>query len=150
VTETKVTRPPSSTYWLVAKNDNSRMEVLTIDCDGKEALSVFSFREEAEMFIWLGGFEESWRVRESRAGEIVSVLMGLCAGVGYVVLDPLPKMVAEKMVGLVRLDRESFLRDLLGEREFRRSLVRREAPGRDDKRDRHFRLSHAEFQTRGE
>jgi hypothetical protein len=117
--ETEVRRAPNSPYWFVAKNDNSWMEVLTIAVDGKETLPVFSFREEAEMFLWLGGFEDGWRIRESRAGEIVSVAMGPCAGVGHVALDPLPEMVAEKTVGLVRLDRERFLRGLLGEREFK-------------------------------
>jgi hypothetical protein len=148
VTETKVARAPGSTYWLVAKNNNSRMEVLTIDRDGKEALPVFSFREEAEMFLWLGGFDEGWRVRESGAGEIVSVAMGPCAGVGYVALDPLPEMVAENTIGLVSLDRERFLRGLLGEREFKGSGGRQGASGRDDEGDRRSQLRHVGFRPR--
>jgi hypothetical protein len=118
VTHTKRTagrvprRLPVPAYWLIAKNENDRMEVLTFDCGSEEALPVFSFEEEAEMFLGLGGLGCSWRVRESWAGELVSVLYGPCAGVKEVALDPLPEMVAERTVGLVRLDRERFIDDI--------------------------------------
>lgn len=118
MTERGAGRPPGSTYWLIAKNENGRMEMLTICLpDGEEALPVFSFREGAEAFLGLGGFGSGWRVKESRAGELVSVLMGPCAGVGRVALDPLPETVARKTVELLSLDRERFMRNLLGERE---------------------------------
>jgi hypothetical protein len=89
--------------------------VLTIECGSEEVLPVFSFREEAVAFLGLGGYGGEWRVKESHAGELVSVLMGLCAGVGRVALDPLPKTV-----GFVSLDREDFVRHLLGGGELRR------------------------------
>ncbi len=109
-------RPPGPTYWLIAKNENRRMEVLTIERAGEEVLPLFSFGEEAVAFLGLGGYGGEWRVKESWAGELVSVLMGLCAGVGRVALDPLPKTV-----GFVRsLDREDFVRHLLGGGELRR------------------------------
>ena len=104
---------PVSTYWLIVKDRSNRVEVLTIECGGEQALPVFSFAEEAELFLGLGGVEPGWWVRESGAGEIVSVLYGLCAGVRSVVLDPLPEMVAEEAVGLVRLSRKRFLEHLL-------------------------------------
>jgi hypothetical protein len=126
MSERKDTRRPSSRYWLIAKNEKLRNEVLTIDRDGKETLPVFSFREEAEMFLWLDGLEGGWRVKESRAGEIVSVLMGPHASAGHVALDPLPEMVAGKTLGLVSLDREGFLRGLLGEREYKGAHGRRD------------------------
>ena len=84
------------------------MEVLTVDCGGDEALPVFSHEEEAELFLSLGGVGDGWRVRESAAGEIVSLLFGPCAGVGSVALDPSPLMAPE-MLGLVRLGRDRFL-----------------------------------------
>ncbi len=118
-------RRPGSAYWLIAKNENGRMEVLAIDlAGGEEALPVFSHEEEAEMFLgpWGVAFE-GWQVRESTAGELISVLYGPCAGVERVALDPLPKMVAQRTVGLVSLSRERFL-DLLLSRG--RSLGRRE------------------------
>ncbi len=107
-------RSPGSTYWLITKVENGRVEALTVDGSGGEALPVFSHEEEAELFLSLGGVGEGWRARESRAGEIVSLLFGPCAGVGSVALDPLPGTVAEAMVELVSLRRERFLGRLLG------------------------------------
>src|SRR5215204_5728970 len=108
-------RRPGSVYWLIAKNENGPLEILTTGLSGgEEALPVFSHEEEAEMFLYLGGLGDGWRARESAAGELTSILCGLCSGVQKVVLDPLPKMLDEKTVGLVSLDRERFLDLVLG------------------------------------
>jgi hypothetical protein len=118
-------RYPGSAYWLIARNENSRLEVLATGLTGGEkALPVFSHEEEAEMFLrlWEVGFD-GWQVRESTAGELISVLYGPCAGVERVVLDPLPEMIVERTVGLVSLSRERFV-DLVLSRE--RPLARRE------------------------
>ena len=86
------------------------MEALTLHTDGtQETLPVFSSEEEAEIFLRFGGVTGGWRVRESSAEELVSVLYGPCAGVKKVALDPSPEMVNEGTVGLVSLLRESFL-----------------------------------------
>ncbi|MDQ3943315.1 MAG: hypothetical protein M3254_09450 [Actinomycetota bacterium] len=118
-------RYPGSAYWLIARNENSRLEVLATGLTGGEkALPVFSHEEEAEMFLrlWEVGFD-GWQVRESTSGELISVLYGPCAGVERVVLDPLPEMIVERTVGLVSLSRERFV-DLVRSRE--RPLARRE------------------------
>src|SRR5829696_3111893 len=108
-------RHPGSVYWLICRNENGPLEVLTSGLSGgEEALPVFSHEEEAEMFLWLGGLGDGWQARESAAGELTSILCGLCAGVKKVVLDPLPKMLDEKMVWLVSLERERFLELVLG------------------------------------
>ncbi len=107
-------RQPGSTYWLIAKDRSGRVEVLTIECGGEQALPVFSFEEEAELFLGLGGVGHGWWVRESGAGEIVSVLYGPCAGVRSVALDPLPEMVSDEAVALVSLSRKRFVEHLVG------------------------------------
>ena len=108
-------RPPGSTYWLIAKVENGRMEALTVDGGGGEALPVFSHEEEAELFLCLGGIGDGWWVRESSAGEVVSLLVGPCAGVGSIALDPLPRtVVGAMMIELVSLSRERFLDRLMG------------------------------------
>lgn len=84
--------------------------------DREERLPVFSYEEEAEMFLRLEGVGEGWRVRETRAGELVSLLCGPCAGVKEVALDPLPGMVAERTVELVSLDRRCFIELIMAER----------------------------------
>jgi hypothetical protein len=83
--------------------------VLHADCGGEQALPIFSGEGEAEMFVWLkGAFEDGWRVRETSAGELVSILYGPCVGVGRVALDPSPEMTAET-IRVVSLSRERFV-----------------------------------------
>jgi hypothetical protein len=108
--------PGLASYWLIAKNGNGRIEVLTLERDGEGMLPVFSHEEEAEMFLRLGSVGEEWGVSESWAGELVSVLYGPCAGVKEVALDPLPEMVAERTVGLVSLLRERFIEHITARR----------------------------------
>jgi len=114
LTEAEATRPPGrapgSAYWLITKNENCRLEVLTTNvAEGEQALPVFGHEEEAEMFLSLGGAGDGWRVRKSTAGELVSVLCGPCARAGCVALDPVPVMLEEKTMGLVSLSRERFM-----------------------------------------
>ena len=94
---------------MISKSKNGCMSVFTFDCDGAKTLPVFSHPEEARMFLCLGGMGGGWRVRESGAGELVSVLHALCAGVEKVALDPLPEMVSEHTVALASISRERFL-----------------------------------------
>ena len=103
-------RCPSSTFWLVVRQENRQMKVLMVGCSGEQALPVFSGDGEAEMFVWLeGAFEDGWRVKETSAGELVSTLYGPCAGVGRVALDPSPEMVRINAVSLVSVTRQRFL-----------------------------------------
>jgi hypothetical protein len=109
--------PGLVSYWLIAKYQDSTIEVLTIRTDGKqETLPVFSSEEEAEISLRFGGVDGGWRVRESSVGELVSVLCGPCAGVKKVALDPSPEMLVEGTVGLVSLLRESFVNLVMARR----------------------------------
>ena len=102
-------RRPASKWWLLAKDENCGAGIFLADCGGAQTLPVFSGEDEAEMFVWLGGaFEDGWQVRETFAGELVSILYGLCAGVGRVALDPSPEMSPETF-RLVSLSRERFV-----------------------------------------
>jgi len=95
------TRP----LWLVAKQRHNGLEVFTI---GTDVLPVFSFREEAEMFLGLGHAADGWQVRETTCGELVSVLYGPCREVTRVSLDPVPGIVE-----LVSLSHRAFVGVLL-------------------------------------
>src|SRR3954468_3076028 len=77
-------------FWLIARHRTGEIEVLTTNlARGGEALPVFSFEDEANVFLRLGALGDDWRARETGGGELVSVLCGPCAGVDRVVLDPI-------------------------------------------------------------
>jgi len=108
---------PTRTRWLIARDRDAELEVFAVERDGGRILPVFSFEEEAELFLWLGAVGAGWQARETSSGELVSVLCGPCARVEKVALDPLPFAVgAEEWIDLLCLDREAFARTLLGER----------------------------------
>jgi hypothetical protein len=105
-------------YWLLVKYETSLIEVLTINLiGGDEAVPVFSFEEEARMFLEYGALEHRWRVRETAAGEIISVLLGPCAFVSRVVLDPLPELDGVVLLDLVSMPREDFIEFLMNKQK---------------------------------
>ena len=65
----------------------------------ERVLPVFSFEEEANLFLRLGSYEGHWRARERCAVDLVSVLRGPCADVKSVALDPLPEMLEDACPG---------------------------------------------------
>ena len=92
VTDGTIRRPR---YWTIVRDDSRRVDVFTVDPDARgEALAVFGFEEEAEMFLCLQEMEAGWQARETTAGELVSMLYGPCAGVERVVIDPMPRQIA--------------------------------------------------------
>ena len=104
----------SNPYWLIVTYQTSRIEVLTTNLTGGEkAVPVFSFEEEARMFLEYGALEGRWQIRETTAGELISVLFGPCAFVERVVLDPLPEMNVVALSHLVSMPREDFVESLM-------------------------------------
>ena len=72
-------------------------------------LPVFSFREEAEMYLLIEMLGGDWQVREISAGELISLLHEKCAIVSSVALDLLPGTWADEVAELVVLDCERFV-----------------------------------------
>jgi len=105
--------------WLIARCDDGRqMKVLTINpCGDREVLLVFSFKGEAEIFLQFGVLAKGWHVRETMAGEPISVLYGPCKGVERATLDPSPEIFSETITNLVSVRRERFMRILMGKYE---------------------------------
>jgi hypothetical protein len=107
-------QPILTTRWMVARDREGRLEPLCVRAGTSKVLPVFSFEEEAQMFLHLGGYESSgWRARETCDGELVSVLLGHCADVGGVTLHPLPEMLEDGTIGLVEVGRRRFVGQLL-------------------------------------
>ena len=106
---------PPKAFWLISKIEGGRMGILTTDLAGRgPALPVFSFADEAAMYLELGPEQGRWRVRETAIGELVSVLLGPCAGVGRVLLDPVPNLDGRVLSELVAVERGDFVEYLLG------------------------------------
>ena len=97
-------------WWLLAKLDGDfRPAVLTLGYGKQRVLPVFSGEGEAEMFVWFEcAVEDGWWVRETSAGELVSILCGPCTDVGSIALDPPPGITAET-IGLVSVGRRRFM-----------------------------------------
>ena len=110
-------RAGTQRYWVIAKDGFGKPDVLTVDLDGTgEALPIFSFEEEAEMFLWLQRTEDGREVRETTPGQLVSILYGPCADIGRVMLDPLPEIGARMQISLLGMDRHDFVESVMGAR----------------------------------
>jgi hypothetical protein len=78
---------PSRLRYLIARREGNRLEVLTLTTrPSKETLPVFTGAGAARSFLRYAGGD--WRVRESTAGELVSLLVGHLPRVDRIVLNP--------------------------------------------------------------
>ena len=102
-------------FWLIVTRSHGRMKVLTIDAGGETVLPLFSFQEEVELFLHLQAKGVDWWPRETTTGELVSLLLALCARVDKVALDPLPSLGKREIIGLVSTGRRHFVHYLMGE-----------------------------------
>lgn len=117
------TWPERSPYWLIANHSGGHISLFTIVPDGGEVvLPVFGHRDEADRYLRLAFAEGDWEVKETRAGELVSMLFSLCAHVNRVVLDPSPEDDFEVWTDLASLGRRNFIKFLMDGAESAASL----------------------------
>ncbi len=106
--------------WIITSCENNRMDALTLSPDPDGGfLAIFSYEEEAEAFLCLLGDDEKkkgWHSEQTTAEGLVSVLLGPCANVKGVALDPLPLELSREMLPMVSMSRDLFLQYLLEER----------------------------------
>ena len=101
--------------WLIANLTDGKMEVFTLDSGGDRVLPVFSFRDEAEMYVRLQLGTPGWEPRMYSPGEIVSVLYRSLSDVARIALDPLPEACDRTLLDLLCVRRDAFVRSLVGE-----------------------------------
>lgn len=95
---------------MLVKNGRTGVEVLTTGLSGDQlTLPVFSFREEAEMFLCLRSSQGGWQVRETAAGELLSMFYTVLGGIRYVTLDPIPENSCLGASGLLSITRKDFM-----------------------------------------
>jgi len=102
------TRP--GTFWLIVQDNGDRPKVFELGAGrGEKSLPIFSFEEEALLFLCLGGLEGPWRASETDAAELSSALTGMCSGVQHVALDPFPEIGFDALCETVSLRWERFI-----------------------------------------
>ena len=105
--------------WILTSYQHNQMEPLTLDPNGDGGfLPVFSFEEEAQAFLQLSGDAEKkreWRIRATSPGELISLLLALCAQVKQVALDPLPLSCGRAVLPFISVKRNRFVKELMGE-----------------------------------
>jgi hypothetical protein len=108
-------RQPVLPYYVIARYGASGLELLHTPLEsGEETLPVFSSEVAARDFLLSSTKEQEWYVRESYAGELVSLLVGLYADIEWVLIDPLPgEQAAERNPANISYW-ESFVGYLLG------------------------------------
>lgn len=112
-------RTPDGALWWISRVEGGRTEAMTVPCEGRQALAVFNREDEAQSFLLsveFGGSEDGWRVRESRRGELTSLLYDPHTVVKQVALDPPPYAALDGTPALTSVDRRAFVEDFLARR----------------------------------
>lgn len=109
-------------FWLIVRNDSANgitpQEILTLgveveaECDTERAartLPVFSFEEEALLFLRLSGLEAGWRAKKSSAMDLAAALSDAYPYTRRVALDPIPEFGPHRLQDLVSIPLEEFV-----------------------------------------
>ena len=84
-------RSPAPLHYVVAKDGDKGLEVLRVSLQGNgEALPVFSAGWAARGYLFAEAPGGGWYVKTCTPDELVSLLVGSCAGVDWVALDTRP------------------------------------------------------------
>ncbi|CAN5795542.1 hypothetical protein BH23ACT11_BH23ACT11_10670 [soil metagenome] len=102
--------------YLIVRNDNNRLNLLSLHTDCGESLPVFSSEIAAHAYLGSNGYrEEGWHVRESTAGELISLLMGHIADVELVTVDPPSDGLEGEGITLEVVDKRDYIGSLMQE-----------------------------------
>ena len=105
---------PAPLHYVVVRDGEKGLEVLRIRLEGKgEVLPVFSAGWAARGYLFAGAPGGGWYVSTYTPGELISLLVGPCAGVEWVALDPRPGPRSGGEVASL-MPRENFVDYLLG------------------------------------
>ena len=105
-------RRPARLHHVVVKHGDKGLEVLLAPLEGKgQVLPVFSAGWAARGYLFAEAPGGGWYVRACIPGELISLLVGPCAGVEWVMLDPRPVRYTGEAANL--MPRENFVDYLL-------------------------------------
>jgi hypothetical protein len=107
-------RSPAPLHYVVIRHGDEGLEVLRIPLEGKgRVLPVFSAGWAARGYLFAEAPGGGWYVKACSPGKLASLLVGPCAGVEWVALDPRPGQRREGDAATV-MPRENFVDYLLG------------------------------------
>ena len=96
-------RRPAPLHHVVTRDGDKGLEVLRVSLRGKgDALPVFSAGWAARGYLFAEAPGGGWYVKTCAPGELISLLVGPCAGVEWVMLDPRPGRHAGEVANLMR------------------------------------------------
>jgi len=101
-------------HYVVARDGDKELEVLLVPLEGKgQMLPVFSAGWAASGYLFAEAPGGGWYVKTCTPDELVFLLVGPCAGVEWVALDPRPGLRLGGEAATV-MPRENFVDYLLG------------------------------------
>lgn len=101
-----------TSYWLIVRDTENGVETYTTDLgasDSGRMLPVFSFEEEAEMYLFLRGSRGDWRISEALAGDLHRLFDTILENIVCVTLDPIPENSFFDTTGLLSITRQDFI-----------------------------------------
>jgi hypothetical protein len=101
---------PVHALWVVLEGSARGLPLTVYLPDGRQAMALFSGEEEASMFCHFCEQGASLNIMQTTAGEVLSLLYCPWCAANHVALDPFPKLLGERLLGLPTLDRARFAR----------------------------------------
>jgi hypothetical protein len=95
-------RRPAPLHYVVARDGEKGLEVLRVPLKGKGGvLPAFSAGWAARGYLFAEAPGGGWYVRACAPGELISLLVGPCAGIEWVMLDPRPGRYTKEVSNLM-------------------------------------------------
>lgn len=101
-------------WYMISRRERNRLEVLTVSSAGEEMLPIFATKQAARGFLRSGNLEAGWRIRESTAGELISLLLSRLADVGRISVYPRPEGLFDDAVTAEGVSKREFIAFLMG------------------------------------
>lgn len=109
------TKLKQRSYWLLVRDTENGIETLTTGLsDSGRMLPVFSFEEEAEMYLCMRGSRDEWRITEILPEKLRSLFDTVLDNIASVTLDPIPENSFFDTSGLLSITRQDFIVRLEG------------------------------------
>ena len=99
-------------WFVISRYENNRLRVLNIPAAGGDTLLIFSTETSASEFLERHGLGPKWQVRETTAGELISILLSPPVEMPQVSLDPPANLNDSEWQ---RTSRKDFIATLMGE-----------------------------------